>query len=780
MARYDHIDFKPPQGAREAAKRALEVRAEKPESERGMTPVGIARARDLANGKTLSPETVRRMKAYFDRHESDKSGETWDSQGKGWQAWQGWGGDAGRAWASKVVRQMEAADAADKRMSDDARREDDPGVAIVLPIDEETAEYALPGVADAHVTLAYLGRTSALPMGAVDLARAVVSRWASQTPPMPAAFSGVGRFLDAEDGADAAYLSVDAPGLSAARDALCRELRAAGLAVSSSHGFTPHATLAYLPREAATPAAPCDLPLALALDTAAVWCGAEHGAPYALTGSGDPAMMNDNSEPLAGTGEGVALDGVTYGIEGLPIAFADGAQASVGHSTWNQIARLGRYAGHPQGAVEFTPAVFEDILRNFAAHGNGEIPLDFEHMSERLPASTATHGVPAPGWVTKVEVRNGGRELWALFRWVDAKAVGYVRAGQYRYVSPAVNFKARDKATGKPVGAKLTSVALTNHPFLEGMKPLAADDRNAALDALIAQVAAALGTPEGEVRAKLLPRIAPDTAEGAVMAPAADSLHTPTTGSAPAEKPPMNPDETAEMAGGAATIAAADPQKMQPAAAPAAVAGDPAKDKAEKEAADASGEKRDATGKFATMRRMAEACGMRAFDETAEGAEDALIAHIGAMVAELAKHQEAEKAAIAAQAAAMSDRVIAAGRAPATAREKLVALCLSDRETFDALHPLADVEAAEKRDADAEAVKLSQRSDDRRDAATLLASRLASAGTTHATANAATTPEAETLFSARRDARAAEIVKRDGVDIFTATERADRELRAAH
>jgi len=108
--KYTHIDFKPPKGAQEAAARALEVRAEKPESQRGMTDVGIARARDLKNGVELSPETVKRMLAYFTRHEIDKKGETWDEQGKGWQAWQGWGGDAGFAWARKVVNQMNAAD----------------------------------------------------------------------------------------------------------------------------------------------------------------------------------------------------------------------------------------------------------------------------------------------------------------------------------------------------------------------------------------------------------------------------------------------------------------------------------------------------------------------------------------------------------------------------------------------------------------------------------------------------------------------------------------------
>ena len=108
--KYDHIDFKPPEGAKKAAERALRRRAQKPQSQRGMTPVGIARARDLIAGKNLSPETVRRMLAYFTRHEVDKEGSTWESYGKGRQAWDGWGGDAGYSWARKVVNQMNAAD----------------------------------------------------------------------------------------------------------------------------------------------------------------------------------------------------------------------------------------------------------------------------------------------------------------------------------------------------------------------------------------------------------------------------------------------------------------------------------------------------------------------------------------------------------------------------------------------------------------------------------------------------------------------------------------------
>lgn len=109
-SKYDHIDFKPPQGAQEAARKALEVRKTKPDSQQGMTPVGIARARDLSNGKNLSPETVRRMVSYFSRHEVDKKGASWGEKGKGWQAWMGWGGDAGFSWAKKIVNQMDKAD----------------------------------------------------------------------------------------------------------------------------------------------------------------------------------------------------------------------------------------------------------------------------------------------------------------------------------------------------------------------------------------------------------------------------------------------------------------------------------------------------------------------------------------------------------------------------------------------------------------------------------------------------------------------------------------------
>lgn len=102
--------YTPPQDVADNARLALEVRAEKPPSEQGMTLVGLARARQLATRSPVSLDTVQRMASYFARHEVDKQGSTWDKQGKGWQAWHGWGGDAGMTWVTTILAEVETMD----------------------------------------------------------------------------------------------------------------------------------------------------------------------------------------------------------------------------------------------------------------------------------------------------------------------------------------------------------------------------------------------------------------------------------------------------------------------------------------------------------------------------------------------------------------------------------------------------------------------------------------------------------------------------------------------
>ena len=94
---------KPTESMKSEARRGLDWRAE---FGRGGTEVGIARARDIVNGKDLSNDTIGRMVSFFARHEVDKKAEGFSPGEKGYPsngriAWALWGGDAGKSWAEK-------------------------------------------------------------------------------------------------------------------------------------------------------------------------------------------------------------------------------------------------------------------------------------------------------------------------------------------------------------------------------------------------------------------------------------------------------------------------------------------------------------------------------------------------------------------------------------------------------------------------------------------------------------------------------------------------------
>lgn len=98
--KYDHIDFKPPKSVADAAARGLELR-KKNKGKGGLSTQqakkegvgsGVARAVSLKNRNNLSPSTVRRMKAFFSRHEKNKSPDKGKplSEDKGYIAWCLW------------------------------------------------------------------------------------------------------------------------------------------------------------------------------------------------------------------------------------------------------------------------------------------------------------------------------------------------------------------------------------------------------------------------------------------------------------------------------------------------------------------------------------------------------------------------------------------------------------------------------------------------------------------------------------------------------------------
>jgi len=108
--KYADIDFRPPDAVATQAEKGLRLRRE---HGRGGTPVGLARARDLKNRQPVSPQTVRRMHAYFARHAVDKKAKNFGDDADpsaGYVAWLLWGGDPGRDWAQRIKRRMDEAD----------------------------------------------------------------------------------------------------------------------------------------------------------------------------------------------------------------------------------------------------------------------------------------------------------------------------------------------------------------------------------------------------------------------------------------------------------------------------------------------------------------------------------------------------------------------------------------------------------------------------------------------------------------------------------------------
>lgn len=78
----------------------------------GGTHVGLNRGKQLAERRELSPEIVKKMRAYFGRHNIDKLGKNFGDQGNpsaGDIAWLLWGGDAGKAWSEKTMKRLEKA-----------------------------------------------------------------------------------------------------------------------------------------------------------------------------------------------------------------------------------------------------------------------------------------------------------------------------------------------------------------------------------------------------------------------------------------------------------------------------------------------------------------------------------------------------------------------------------------------------------------------------------------------------------------------------------------------
>jgi hypothetical protein len=91
-----------PQAARVNAQRALNIK-EQYGTNCG-TPVGWARANQLAKGENITRETIARMSA-FERHKDNSKGDP--KKDCGALMWLAWGGTEGIEWASRKLKEID-------------------------------------------------------------------------------------------------------------------------------------------------------------------------------------------------------------------------------------------------------------------------------------------------------------------------------------------------------------------------------------------------------------------------------------------------------------------------------------------------------------------------------------------------------------------------------------------------------------------------------------------------------------------------------------------------
>ena len=138
------------------------------------------------------------------------------------------------------------------------------------------------------------------------------------------------------------------------------------------------------------------------------------------------------------------------------------------------LAKLGSFIKGKQ-KFAITRRTFGDIVANFRKR-LADTVIDYEHASDD-PEVAQGGPVPAAGWIKAVEDAPDSDGVLYGHAEFTPRAQKMIDDKEYRYLSPVIDWGARNKETGEAQGATLTSVALTNRPFLDMMPAIAMSER---------------------------------------------------------------------------------------------------------------------------------------------------------------------------------------------------------------------------------------------------------------------------------------------------------------
>jgi phage I-like protein len=216
--------------------------------------------------------------------------------------------------------------------------------------------------------------------------------------------------------------------------------------------------------------------------------------------SGSPRVTRPAAKGLQATGRHLSLEGPHPAPAGTGLHFVMTLAEAPGTGLIRiPIAVTGLWKGAEK---EFSIGLddLSEIRENFAKKPTREINVDYEHASE-VPFGTGGPVLSA-GRIVKldepVKLGNGNSKIanrqgrngdakYILYGWYEPteRARQLIAAKEYRYISPAIRWGAKDKVTGKTTGTVLTSVALVNKPFLEEMPEIHLCDASGGMRAFV-------------------------------------------------------------------------------------------------------------------------------------------------------------------------------------------------------------------------------------------------------------------------------------------------------
>lgn len=138
--------------------------------------------------------------------------------------------------------------------------------------------------------------------------------------------------------------------------------------------------------------------------------------------------------------------------------------------SWIQLAKVGSFVSKRYGKFSITRDDLSQMdfnFKNVTPKDPTELPIDYDHLS--MDPKKPGDGIAA-GWLKNVELRAEGDELWGQVEWTSDGAEK-IEKKEYRFVSPSF-IKDHTHKNGERIGTTLLAAAITNHPFLEGMKAL--------------------------------------------------------------------------------------------------------------------------------------------------------------------------------------------------------------------------------------------------------------------------------------------------------------------